>query len=74
MKKTLIHRLNKVMINNYIVIEAINDNKKINIEKAIKAIMKSNNEIASIVKEYITNHNLMDKIDTDYLNKILKEK
>jgi len=74
MKKSLIKRLDTLTRNNNIIINAIENDKKINVEKAIKALAKSNNEITSIVKEYIENHNIVDKVDFDYLSKIIGKK
>jgi hypothetical protein len=74
MKKSLIKRLDTLIRNNNIIINAIENDKKINTEKAIKALAKSNNEAASIVKEYIENHNIVDKVDFDYLSKIIGKK
>lgn len=49
----LLNRLNVLMENNNRVIQAIRDNKEINYKKAIAACMKSNNEVAQIVKDLI---------------------
>ena len=53
----LINRIDKLIENNNSVISAIEQDKKINILKAIKASMKSNNEIAYIVKNIIGTNN-----------------
>lgn len=49
----MINRLNKLIERNNKVIQAIEEGKNINIEKSIKAVMLSSNELASVMKSVI---------------------
>lgn len=56
MKTQLINRIDIVMKKNNVVIKSIEDGNKINAEKAVKACMKSINEISDILKIFIYNN------------------
>lgn len=70
----LINNLDRLIVNNNAVINAVDQDKEINTKKAIKACMKSNNEIARILKIIIgTNNQGGDYSYSNAMNDFLKQ-
>jgi hypothetical protein len=61
LSQTFINKLNNLIGNNNKVIDAIESGKSVDINKSIKACMKSNNITAEILIEYFYNNMPINK-------------